>query len=84
MIDKNNIYADLVERLEKSQEIDKLAKGIPMYKVLLHLLDAYNSCCFYGDVVIRINGTEVKSISHDNVSVRLEEKYCFDEDDAVV
>ncbi len=67
------IVVQLIEKLDKAGELDR--KGIPVYKVLMRLLDEYNSCCFYGDFVIRLNGLEIKSISYDNVSIRLDDSY---------
>jgi len=79
-MDKGVIAVQLLEKMKKCQEVDKINKSVPFYKVLFKLMDEYASSCFYGNINIRMNGVEIKSLSYDNVNIRLEDKYEFDEE----
>ena len=73
--EKLRVKKEVIEKLNKSFEVNSAGDGVPFYKAILHLLDIFNLGNFYGCITIKLMGPKLKSITHDSVSIRLDTDY---------
>ena len=72
---KKAIKRRLIDRLEKSFEVNKYGKGTPMWMNLYFLLDKFNKGNYYGTIELKILGTSCNDAKEKDITHKLMEIY---------
>jgi len=68
--DREKIKRVLLEKFDKTLDVNSLADGVPVWKVLFFMLDCINTASFYGTFEWKIIGTKVKDVKITNQTFR--------------
>lgn len=72
----------ITKKLEESFDVNAMATlGIPIHKVICHILDLYKRGNFYGTVAVKITGTSIHDPKEVDVTHKLDLDYNLDSGD---
>jgi hypothetical protein len=72
---KQEIRDAVLNRLERSFEVNRTGKGTPLWLNIIFMLDLFNRGNYYGTLLLKILGTSCNDVREQDVTHKLSEKY---------